>query len=72
VTGPLSDDPYEGLPATRRRVTREVVGLLLALLGALVLILLLATVDWRLPAGLGALLLIGTGIYLGRGDDEVT
>lgn len=66
MTDPLLPEPAP----IRRRVTRELVGLLLTLLGALLLILLLATVDWRLPAGLGALLLIGSGVYLGRGDDN--
>lgn len=68
MTAPL-DDPREGAPTTSG-VAREVVGLLLLLVGSVVLIVLLGSVDWRLAVGAGAVALIGGGLSLGRGTDD--
>ena len=52
---------------------REIVGLLAVMAGLIALGALLATVDIRWVAGMGAVLLIAGGIYLGRRpDSEVT
>lgn len=66
MTSPLDDDPWRGLPTTGGLVRREVVGLLLTLLGAAVLLWVLATVDWRLPVGLVAAAVLAGGLFLGR------
>lgn len=68
MTGPLSDDPYEELPAQPRSVVREAIGLLAILVGLIVLAVVLGTVDGRLAAGLGAVVLVAAGVWLGRGD----
>ena len=75
MTAPVPDDPWQGLATTpsRRPVVREIVGLLCVLVGLAVLATVLATVDVRWAIGLGAAVLIGGGLYLGRGSDsEVT
>ncbi len=66
------DDPFRGPPAAggRNGVLREVIGLLGVLTGLVILAVLLASVDWRLPIGLGALVLIGGGLWLGSGRDD--
>lgn len=55
VTTPnTADSPQPG-------VRRELTGLALLLIGALVLFTVLASVDWRLPVGLLAVAAIGIG-----------
>lgn len=63
------DDPRAGFPTTTGRVGREVVGLLLIVLGVVALGVLLATVDWRWAAGLAAAVTIAAGVWLGT-DSE--
>jgi hypothetical protein len=68
VTAPLDDDPRAGFLA--RSVAREIVGLLCVLVGFVVLVVLLGSVDWRWAVGMGAAALIAGGLWLGRGTDD--
>lgn len=69
MTAPIPDDPFEGLPAKQGRVGRELVGLLLLIVGVVVLLYVLATVDTRLVVAAGGVSLVATGVWLGRGRD---
>jgi uncharacterized membrane protein HdeD (DUF308 family) len=66
VTAPLDDDPFRGLPTERNRVVRDVAGILAVLVGLIALAAVLASVDLRLAVGLGAVVLIAGGLWLGR------
>lgn len=71
MTSPLDDDPFKGLPtSTSGAIGREVAGLLAVLVGLVVLAVVLASVDVRWAIGLGAVVLIGGGLWLGRVPDE--
>lgn len=61
----MTDPPDPWQARATRRVTRELVGLLLVLAGLAVLCWLLAGVDWRLPIAAGALTAVAVGIRLG-------
>lgn len=71
MTDPLLDDLSERSATRLRRVARELVGLLLVVLGAVALCLVLATVDWRLAAGLAAAACVATGLWLGSGQSDI-
>lgn len=68
MTAPRSPWPEAG----PRGLGRELIGALLTLAGLIVLVWLLATVDWRLPVALVACLAVGGGIYLGRGPADMS
>lgn len=70
MTAPLPDDPRQGLSTTSGGITREVVGLLAVLVGLAVVAAVLATVDARWVLGLGGVLLVAGGLWLGRGPDD--
>lgn len=69
MTDPLLPD--EPAPS-RRRVGRELLGLLLIAIGLLIFLLALASIDPRLLGIAGGAGVIVTGLFLGRGRDEVT
>lgn len=73
MTAPYSDDPFEGLATERiggMGLTREVVGLISVLLGLVVVGAVLLTIDPRWVIGLGGILLIAGGLWLGRVPDD--
>lgn len=69
MTAPLDDDSRPGV-AGRRGIGRELLGLLLVVVGILLAAAVLASVDWRLTAGFGAIVLIAGGLLLGRVPDD--
>lgn len=73
MSAPLDDDPWpRGLTTAAEpwSITREVLGVLLLLVGVLVIGGVLLTVDPRWVIGLGGVLLIAGGLWLGRTTDE--
>lgn len=67
MTAPDDDTLTFGVVDTHeRRFRRELMGLLLLLLGVVALVWLLAITDWRLLAGAGAVCAIAGGLWLGR------